>query len=249
MPAARRSLAAALLLAAAVALGACSPGIGAQIEVVEPNAAFRSPEPTNVFVRLADATPAPETAYVARLRVTVTHRGRSTLDLLYPALRDRANALGANAYRVQGGCSGPGPCEVAVDLYRVPGEVLDGQPDPLPDGTVYVFGALTANGRPVRFSLNGEPAEVPPLRYLAYPATPGEEVRIAVGDRLLGAAVTLPIGEGRAPSFWSLTGASLGPAAGGGGGGVGVSFNTGRVYQVDSVVGRFLVAMLEEEVR
>ena len=227
-----------LVVAALLVFPACSPQTARLVEAAEVNPALGPLPETRLFVWLPDSVQLPESAYVGRLRSVITHEGPSTLDRLYPELRERANELGANTYKVAATCGSGAPCEVTVDLFVAGDAVLGREWSPLPADAVVVFGDLRADGETTEFKLNGEPVEVPPLHYGVHVAE--GETTIRVGG-LLGASVTLRGGEGRVPSFWSMTGFGVGP---GPGRGPGISFNTCRVYPVDAALGDFLVAVL-----
>ena len=218
---------------------ACTPPAAPLVEVAEVNPALGSLPEARLFVLLPDSVRLPESAYVGRLRAVATHEGRATLDRLYPELRERANEMGANSYKVDAVCGSAAPCEVLVDLFAAGDDVLGREHVALPPDAVVVFGDLRAGGGATGFDLNGEPAEVPPLHYGVHVAT--SETTISKGGALLGATVTLRGGEGRLPTFWSMTGFGVGP---GQGRGLGISFNTGRVYPVSAPLGDFLVAVL-----
>lgn len=219
-------------------LSACAPQTARLVEVAEVNPALGTLPETRLFVLLPDSVRIPESDYVGRLRATITHEGSSTLDRVYPELREQANELGANAYKVNARCARATPCEIAVDVFVVGDDVLGREYTPLPPGAVVVFGDLRAGQGATSFKLNGEPAEVPALHYGVHVAQ--ERTTISKGG-LMGASVSLTGGQGRVPSFWSLTGVGVGP---GRGRGPGISLNTGRVSPVDAALGDFLVAVL-----
>ena len=219
-------------------LPACAPQTARLVEVAEVNPELGPLPETRSFVLLPDSVQIPESSYVGRLRAVVTHEDKSTLDRVYPELRERANELGANSYKVNAGCADAAPCELGVDLFVAADDILGQEYTPLPPDAVVVFGDLRASGGTTEFKLNGETTEVPALHYGVHVA----ETRTTISKGgLMGASVSLAGGEGRVPSFWTLAGFGVGP---GQGRGLGISFNTGRVYPVDAALGDFLVAVL-----
>ena len=197
-----------------------------------------------VFALVADR---PNSEYVGRLRTSVAHEGKSTLESAYIALRKRSLELGANGYSLTDSQCTAVACTLTLNLYAVPDSVADGG-DPAVVDAVYILGPIEASANPVQFAIDGESVTVAPLHILRLDRREDGPITLSAGGRLLGSSVTLDQAAGRPVSFVAVHPGRVGAGPGPGRGlGIGVSVTAGSMNPVIPEFGRFLVAVLGSE--
>ena len=186
--------------------------------------------------------------YIATLEVTINAESEANLVAIFDAVWQKANDLGANAYRFEGIYRFQDKDRMIVELsvHQVSDAEFHNMLDYYRSNMVYVIGSLNPRNSPRKMKLNDQKLLLPARQYLASQNEVGEEVSISIGG-FLGAKVWVKGRENRPPSHYALEGFAAGP-------GVdynlniGVSFNTGRIYPIELNLGQFLVTLLTQKV-
>ncbi len=183
-----------------------------------------------------------EAAYIATLSSFVVHSGQSILPNLFNSFWQKANELGANAFRVSEVRNENDTVWIEISTYNLTNVEYEEMVKLYPTNMVYIIGDIDKRQKPKKVKFNDEKLILAPLEYIAYQNEIGKEAILSIGG-FLGAKVWIRGQENRLPKHLSLSGFGVGP---GRSGDISLSMNTGRIYPVDLNFGQFLINVLEE---
>lgn len=219
--------------------------LGQNVKIIDKNNDFNKTEEYKYFEYVYKDLEIPSNLKVATLKGFSVNSGSSTLVELFNSFWELANKLGANSFRIEDfSNSSSDTVYVTISVYKLGKEELDKNFIFYPKNKVYIFGDLDKKkqrGKTIVF--NNEKIKLLPFEYVAHQNNVGEETIVSIGG-LLGAKMWIRGKENRMPTHLSLTGFGIGP---GHFGQIGVSINTGRIYNVDLNFGEFLGHLLKEK--
>jgi len=172
---------------------------------------------------------------------------KSTIEKFYNLIRAEALKNGANSFRLvkiyRAEATVPG--ELVLEAYFSSEDVIAKSKALKEKNAVFVFSSeLKSEGQATSFRVNNEKQVLRGGWYARYTLPAGEELKISKGG-VIGASAIFAGKEGREAVYLSHSGLGVGPGIGPTGNGVGVSFNAGRVSQMDEALGELLTLVLE----
>lgn len=190
----------------------------------------------------------PGNSYVGTIEITIAIIEGSDLEGLFKSLWSKGNNLGANTFSIENIYEFQSKQKqiIEISLHRISDEEIVTLRNVGPGNMVYIIGDLNRDAKPQKLKINDQKLYLPPYHYIACQNEVGSEIKISVGG-LTGSTVWIRGKENRPPVFTSFsdfgTGLMITP-----GPGVGLSFHTGRSFEVEQNFGQFLIQLLPEHV-
>lgn len=220
-------------------------GFGQPIKVLsQSNSLLKSQHQDFIF--LSDSTDIDKAVFVAKIQATGSLKN---LTYLYYTLKNKAQEMGANAYRLeQFSTLDNDRAELVVSTYYGTEELLTTNNTLLPQNTVYIFGHedLTSS-KTQGYKLNGVKYKIGAGAYASYSLKEGEAYRINKGG-FTGTTFWLQGKIGSESTFLSFSGLGLnGADYAMYPNGIGISIRTGKINTVDPNLALLLLKLYHEQ--
>lgn len=214
------------------------------VEIVH-QSAWQPQGKSNDFAFVEPATDSASFTFVATVKATGTGKHKGT-DQLFYKLKEKAQELGANAFKLKdytsSDSSNSSTLILDVGYLSDSAKLLNFQRHE--KNVVYIFGNPGKSEKSSNFKIDDKKKELSGGTYYKYALKEGQEVKINKGG-FTGATLWINWKENRPAAFITLTGFGLGggpvPA-----GVVGMSFNTGRINYIDGNLGHLLTLLLSK---
>lgn len=198
------------------------------------------------FIYICDSTDISNSKFVARIKAT---GGLKHTTNLYYIIKDAAQSKGANAYKFESfrrlnATDG----ELILSAYYCGGDFFDDNFKYIPKNKVFVFGNddLTAD-KDQSYKVQGEKQSINSGQYKVFPIGENDEIKVSKGG-FTGMAFWYKRKENGYSSFITFSGFGLnGATAYPGYNGVGISFNTGKINDVEPNLALALLRIYEEK--
>ena len=223
----------------------CGAASAQTVDIIQ-KSSFASPGPQKDFHFLEPSFDTVSIRFVATLKVTGSGK-QSDIDVLYAKVKEKANELGANAFKL----SSYNKSEVdktsvlQLDTYYGSDSALGVNFEQHEKNVVYVFGDADKSNKSYTFKVDNEKKEIKGGTYYKQVMKEGQELKINKGG-MIGATVWTKWRKDRPATFLTLTGFGLG-----GGplppGMAGVAINTGRINYVNGNLGHLLTQILKQQ--
>ena len=171
---------------------------------------------------------------------------KSNIETLYFAIREQANKLGANCYKVKLFKRDTLKSETVLilDSYVASESLLNENTTNHEKNVVLIFGGEREDDKSISFSVNGERKEIKSGTYFKINLKEGEEVKVSKGG-FMGASLWLHRENDKQPAFYSLS--SFGLADFNQQPSNTISFNTGRINRISNIsLGLLLKQLLKQ---
>jgi hypothetical protein len=215
------------------------------VDVIQ-RSAFATPGPQKDFHYLEPNFDSVGIRFVATLKVTGTGK-QSDIDVLYAKVKEKANELGANAFRLNSYDKSDitKTSVLQLDTYYGPDSALGINFEQHEKNVVFIFGDADKSNKSYTFKVDNEKKEIKGGTYYKQVIKEGQELKINKGG-MIGATVWTKWRKDRPATFLTLTGFGLG-----GGpmppGMTGVAINTGRINYVNGNLGHLLTQILKQQ--
>jgi len=182
--------------------------------------------------------------FVGSVKATIRNK-KSIISTLFFAIKEKANKLGANCYKVQS-FSREDSLKDAVlilDCYVASDSLIDVNFNNHEKNVVFIFGEEKKDPTDTyRFNLNDEKKEITSGSYYRYDLREGEELKINKGG-FTGASMWINWKKNKPAIFLTLSGFQV-TDVGLGGGETVTTFSTGGLNQVNISLGYLLTQLL-----
>ena len=214
---------------------------GQKVEILQKSALKNLPEGKK-YAFIEPSTDTSKMEFVATLQAKDKNR-KSNIESLYFAIREQANKLGANCYKVNffKRDSLKNEAVLVLDSYVASDTLLSQNTANHEKNVVFIFAGERDDDKSTSFSINGESKEIKSGTYYKIILKEDEQVKVSKGG-FAGAAMWLNWEKAKAPAFYSLSGFGLAglnlqPAGG-------IAFNTGSINRISNISLGFLLTQL-----
>lgn len=205
------------------------------------------------FAFIEPETDTSQIQYVATFLAKDKNR-KSVIEILYFAIREQANKLGANCYKIKTFARDTLKHEsvLILDSYFASENLLSINRTNYEKNVVFIFGAEREDDKTMSFKLNGESKEIKAGTYYKITLKEGEEVKVSKGGAVGGEAMWLKWEKDKPPAFYSLSGFGLSDwseqqRTNSFNQGSAIAFNTGRINRIGNIsVGLLLKQLLKQ---
>ncbi|UPT70374.1 MAG: hypothetical protein M0D53_14965 [Flavobacterium sp. JAD_PAG50586_2] len=198
------------------------------------------------FIFICDSTDMASYKLVARIKATGSLKHTTNL---YYSIKDAAQSKGANAYKLESlKRLNATDSELILSTYYVDGDFFNDNFKYIPKNKVFVFGNddLTAD-KEQGYKVQGDKHTISSGQYKVFHIGENDEIKVSKGG-ITGMAYWFKRKEYGHSSFITFSGFGInGATANPGYNGVGVSFNTGKINNVEPNLALFLVKIYEEK--
>ena len=184
--------------------------------------------------------------FVATIKATGRNK-KEYISSLYFAIMEKAKTMGANSFRMHSFLFNDSSkiYSLSLDTYFSTDSLLQQNFELHEKNMVFIFGDEKIDGKETQsFKVNGLMKNIKSGTYYREELREGNELKITKG-RITGMTVWLNWKPKRQSAFYTLTGFGLGgstvPA-----GVIGMSFNTGRLTNIDGNLGTLLTQILKQ---
>ena len=239
------------LLSVCVCLIGIFPLWGQNITVAGKSDTFAVSEKQKEFYYIEKEFPLTDDHWLATLEGFCTNTKKSNLENLFYGFWEKANAMGANSFFIEGSSNASDTTFVSISIFNLTEKELDDNYALYSCNKVYVFGDWTAPNPKAKtpksreIKVNGEKVKIYPLNYYEYQSDIGESVSISIGG-IFGSGYTRTGEAGKVSAYLSLGGGTVRPGYTPMGG-VGISFSSGSIYPLDINFGQFLAEILDDK--
>ncbi len=197
------------------------------------------------YAFIEPATDTSKIKFVATILAKDKNR-KSVIENMYFAIREKANKMGANCYKIKTFTRDPLNSEaiLILDSYVASDSVLTQNSANHEKNIVFIFGNERDDDNSITFNINGEKKEIKSGTYFKITLKEKEEVKVSKGG-FTGAAMWLNWENDKQPAFYTLSGFGLSdfnqqPMNG-------ISFNTGKINRIGNIsVGLLLTQLLKQ---
>ena len=199
----------------------------------------------NYFAFLETTTDTLQLTFVATVKASGKKNDVSLQNLFYK-IHNKANALGANSFKLNTYISNDSTTEsvLILDTYVGSVAVLDTNFDHHEQNMIVIFGDDKINGSDTySFKINDEKKNIKSGTYYKYIIAKDREIKINNGG-FLGMTVFLKWKPNKQAAFLSLTGFGIGGPLSSQT--IGLSFNTGRINSIEGDFGLLLMQILKQ---
>ena len=215
-----------------------------KIEVVQKSNLKNLPEGKK-YAFIEPTTDTSKIEFVATILAKDKNR-KSVIENMYFAIRDEANRMGANCYKIKTFTRDTLNSEaiLILDSYVAPDSVLTQNTANHEKNVVFIFGNERDDASSIAFNINGETKEIKSGTYYKITLTEKEKIKVSKGG-ITGAAIWLNWEKDKQPAFYTLSGFGLSdfnqqPMNG-------IAFNTGSINRIGNIsVGLLLTQLLKQ---
>lgn len=201
---------------------------------------------TQYFVWIDPSTDTNNFAFVASIKCT--HKGiNAPVSELYEEIADKANSLGANAYRLNKFVYDTVALltSLSLDTYVGNDSILKANYEAHQTNVVYIIGGdVLSDSSSTRFKLDGQKLSLKGGTFKRLVLSPEHSIRFSKGG-LFGVSGSFTWRENKVAQFYSFSGFGVSGAGYNPAGGIGVAFSTGKIHPVDYNLGWLLIQVLK----
>lgn len=180
-----------------------------RVEVLQQSGLKNLPEGKK-YAFIEPSTDTSDIKFVATIYAKDKNR-KSNIEAMYFGIREKANKLGANCYRLKSFTRDTLNSEAVLilDSYVAPDTVLSQNKANHEKNVVFVFGNEREGDKTMSFHLNGETKEIKSGTYYKISLEEGKDIKVSKGGTVGGAWVWLGWEKDKQPDFFSLSGFGL----------------------------------------
>jgi hypothetical protein len=198
------------------------------------------------FVWIDPQTDTTNFEFVASIQYT--HNGiNAPISELYEAVADKANSMGANAYRLNEFVFDTVKLvtSLTLDTYYAIDSILKINYETHQTNEVYIIGGdVLSDSSSTRFKLGGQKISLKDGTFMRIRLSPGQVVSFNKGG-FFGVSGSFRWKENKPAQFYSFSGFGVAGAGYNPAGGIGVTFSTGKIIPVDYNLGWLLIQVLK----
>ena len=198
------------------------------------------------FIYLADSTNTTSATFVAKIKLRGSLKNTSNL---YYYIKNKAQSWGANGFKFESFTKTDAENgELVLSTFFCEDSLFDANFENMPKDKIFIFGNddLTEN-KVQGYKVNGQKLEISSGKFKVISIGENDEIKITKGG-FTGMTVWLKRKEYGFSSYLSFSGLGLNNASYAPGyNGVGVSFNTGKINQIEANLALVLLKMFQEQ--